>query len=50
MGDAAGTGPELIVKALAGSALRDICRPLIIGDVATMERALKLTGCVSPSD
>ncbi len=46
MGDAAGTGPELIVKALAGSALRDICRPLVVGDAATVERALKFTGVV----
>lgn len=44
MGDAAGTGPELIVKALAGSALRDICRPVVVGDAGTLERALAFTG------
>ena len=44
MGDAAGTGPELIVKALAGAALREICRPLVVGDAATLERALGFTG------
>ncbi|NBW87869.1 MAG: 4-hydroxythreonine-4-phosphate dehydrogenase PdxA, partial [Planctomycetia bacterium] len=47
MGDAAGTGPELIVKALAGGALRDRCRPLVVGDVPTMERALQFTGAAA---
>jgi 4-phospho-D-threonate 3-dehydrogenase / 4-phospho-D-erythronate 3-dehydrogenase len=43
LGDAAGTGPELIVKALAGSALRDLCRPLVVGDAAALERACGFT-------
>jgi len=43
MGDAAGTGPELIVKAFASAALHNLCRPLIVGDAATLERALGFT-------
>ena len=36
MGDPAGIGPELIVKALADAGLRQRCRPFIIGDVDVM--------------
>lgn len=39
MGDATGAGPEIIVKALEDKGLYDVCRPLIIGDRAIMERA-----------
>jgi 4-hydroxythreonine-4-phosphate dehydrogenase len=44
MGDAAGTGPEIITKALADAAVYAQCRPLVIGDAATMERAAGCTG------
>jgi len=44
MGDAAGTGPELITKALAEAAVYEDCRPLVIGDAATLERAVRFTG------
>ena len=36
MGDAAGVGPEIIVKALAHADLYDRCRPLVIGDAARL--------------
>ncbi|MEW6719411.1 MAG: 4-hydroxythreonine-4-phosphate dehydrogenase PdxA [Thermodesulfobacteriota bacterium] len=39
MGDAAGIGPEVIVKALMVKKSCDLCRPLIIGDRGIMERA-----------
>jgi 4-hydroxythreonine-4-phosphate dehydrogenase len=39
MGDGAGVGPEVIVKALTNKNIYDYCRPLIIGDKGTMERA-----------
>ncbi len=39
MGDAAGVGPEIIVKALRDGRLLRACRPLVIGDRAIMERA-----------
>lgn len=44
MGDAAGSGPEIITKALAIPEIRMICRPVVIGDAATMQAALKITG------
>lgn len=44
MGDPAGVGPEVIVRALAEPELGDICRPLVLGDPLAMERALAVTG------
>ncbi|QGQ99473.1 4-hydroxythreonine-4-phosphate dehydrogenase PdxA [Paenibacillus psychroresistens] len=44
MGDAAGIGPEIIVKALARPDIRQICRPIVIGDAAPLERAIALLG------
>lgn len=41
MGDAAGIGPEIIVKALARPQVQALCRPIVIGDVAIMERHLR---------
>jgi 4-hydroxythreonine-4-phosphate dehydrogenase len=40
MGDAAGVGPEIIVKSLAHPDLYDRCRPLVIGDAGRLERAI----------
>jgi 4-hydroxythreonine-4-phosphate dehydrogenase len=37
MGDVAGIGPELILKAFSQEFLYGICRPLVIGSLATME-------------
>lgn len=42
MGDAAGVGPEIIVKALP--AVSRWCRPLVVGDLETLRRAKDLTG------
>jgi 4-hydroxythreonine-4-phosphate dehydrogenase len=44
MGDAAGTGPEIIAKSLALPELRAFCRPVVIGDAAAITRALQFTG------
>jgi len=44
LGDPAGTGPELLNQALALSDLRAICRPLVVGDAATLDRARAFTG------
>jgi len=41
MGDPAGVGAEIIVKALARKRIHQICRPLVIGDLVTMRRALR---------
>ena len=39
MGDAAGIGPEVIMKALADPAARALCRPLVVGDAARLREA-----------
>jgi 4-phospho-D-threonate 3-dehydrogenase / 4-phospho-D-erythronate 3-dehydrogenase len=44
MGDAAGTGPEIITKALGDPEVVNTCFPLVIGDAAVIERALGYTG------
>jgi 4-hydroxythreonine-4-phosphate dehydrogenase len=44
MGDAAGSGPEIIAKSLADPTVRAVCRPVVVGDAATMEEALKIAG------
>lgn len=44
LGDPAGTGPELILKALAHSEIRRIARLVVIGDAATLNRAQRFTG------
>lgn len=42
MGDAAGVGPEIIVMALLDARVRDICKPLVIGDVGIIRQALQI--------
>ena len=44
MGDASGSGPEIIAKALAEAEIREMCRSVVIGDAATMKEALQITG------
>jgi 4-hydroxythreonine-4-phosphate dehydrogenase len=44
MGDAAGVGPEVVMKALAHREVFDACRPLVIGDAKQLARAGKLLG------
>ncbi len=44
MGDAAGVGPEVIMKSLAHEALFDRCRPLVIGDATRLRTAAKIVG------
>jgi 4-hydroxythreonine-4-phosphate dehydrogenase len=42
MGDAAGVGPEIIVKALISRQIYDMCRPLVVGDAGAMSEAVRL--------
>src|SRR6267378_3755248 len=44
MGDAAGIGPEIIMKGLARGEVHDICRPLVIGDAARLRKAGRIVG------
>ena len=48
MGDASGAGPEILVKALMEPEVRAVCRPLIIGDAATMRQAARIVGSDAP--
>jgi len=42
MGDAAGVGPEIIVKALISRQIYDMCCPLVVGDAGAMSEAVRL--------
>ena len=44
LGDAAGVGPEIIVKSLGHSGLHDRCRPLVIGDARRLREAARIVG------
>src|SRR6476659_557502 len=48
IGDPAGVGPEVVAGALANGDLRDVCRPLVIGDRRVMERAVGSMGVELP--
>jgi 4-hydroxythreonine-4-phosphate dehydrogenase len=43
LGDPAGVGPEIVVRALADVSLREALRPLVVGDAGVLERAI--AGC-----
>jgi len=44
IGDPAGIGPEVCVKALASGELAGLCRPLLIGDMGVVKRAAEVCG------
>lgn len=44
MGDPAGVGPEIIVKALSDPAVYKICRPLVLGDRGALSLCLQKDG------
>ncbi len=44
IGDPAGIGPEVIAKAWLTGQLHKVCRPVLIGSAAAMERALGFVG------
>ena len=44
MGDPAGSGPEITIKALADPEQYSYCRPIVVGDVKVMEQAKKFVG------
>jgi 4-hydroxythreonine-4-phosphate dehydrogenase len=41
MGDPAGIGPEVVVKALDVAEIYDFCRPLVIGELSVMQEAVR---------
>ena len=44
MGDPCGIGPEVVVKALADPWVYASCRPLVVGNIFAIERAISLVG------
>ena len=44
MGDPAGNGPEITVKALAHPELYHRCRPIVVGDAKMLEQAARFVG------
>ena len=43
MGDPAGVGPEITVKALQDPKVYESCKPLVVGDAAILERPMRLS-------
>lgn len=50
LGDPAGVGPELCVRALAEPAVRQRCRPVVFGSAAILRRAAAVLGVPLPED
>lgn len=48
MGDPAGVGSEVILKAVQEPWVREACRPLIVGDVTALRRDMELLGLNLP--
>jgi len=44
MGDPAGNGPEITIKALSHADLYDRCRPIVVGDAKMLEQAARFVG------
>ena len=44
IGDVAGIGPEVVVRAIADQKLKELCRPVVIGHRIVVERAKQLIG------
>ncbi|MFR2406845.1 MAG: 4-hydroxythreonine-4-phosphate dehydrogenase PdxA, partial [Eubacterium callanderi] len=44
MGDAAGIGPEITVRALADKMIQDIARCVVVGDKDVLEDAIRVSG------
>lgn len=42
MGDPAGIGPEIIVKALANENIYEVCKPIVIGDLKVIKKAAEI--------
>jgi len=44
LGDPAGVGPEIVVKALNAKEVYDVCRPLVLGDAGVLRKAMEIMG------
>lgn len=45
LGDVAGIGPEVVVRALAAAEVSRCCVPIVVGHPEIVRRAVELTGC-----
>lgn len=45
MGDPAGTGPELLTRALIRKDVLQVCRPIVVGAAGVLAKAREYTGC-----
>jgi 4-hydroxythreonine-4-phosphate dehydrogenase len=48
IGDPAGVGPEIVAATLALGGVDEVCRPLVVGDGAVLERAARTMGVTLP--
>ena len=48
MGDPAGIGPEIALKAILDSRVRAVCRPLLVGDLGALQRHAQACGVLAP--
>jgi len=48
IGDPAGIGPEVCVKAVASGELDGVCRPVLIGELAAVKHAAEVSGLRTP--
>ncbi len=48
MGDAAGIGPEIIIKALADKSVYSMCQPIVIGSPAILQNACQFISTGAP--
>ena len=48
MGDPAGVGPEIIIKALADGDVYGLCRPVVLGDPGILSSAVLRSSCDMP--
>ena len=44
MGDPAGIGPEVVVKALSNQGIYEKCIPVVIGDYEALQDAIRFSG------
>ncbi len=49
VGDPAGVGPEICLKAIQDPRVLSICQPVLVGAVAALEAASELVGCSLPT-
>lgn len=50
LGDVAGIGPEVTARAVADPAVRDLCRPVVVGDARVLQRAAEIAGLRLPAE